>query len=347
MTSVGPRCPDHAQQGKPRLRPPVQVRAQRRALSFRTTQPVVTWGLVAVNVVVYLITVAQGAGINQPGGSLFFKWVLYGPAVKDGDWWRLITAMFLHAGILHIGLNMLALVWLGGPVERYLGPFRYLALYFVSGLAGSAGALVVSPNSITVGASGAIFGILGALLIIEYQATGSLAGQAMSLIVINLIFSFTFSNISIGGHVGGLIGGILAMLAMSQGGRRHVAYGSPGAIGVAGLLAVGIASVGVAYWAVNRAPAPQPFGAAAPAAVRHIAGAGRVTGSSPVRWTSSTLATRIHARNARNEINVIAPVGLKKPVVLTDNAPSRSTAAATSDSHPNHSGSTLVRFVAT
>ena len=91
---------------------------------------------------------------------------------------------------------MLALWWLGQPVEAALGRARFLLLYFVAGLAGSAGALLLTPNAVTVGASGAIFGILGALLVLEYQATGSLAGQAMTLIVINLAFSFAFARTS-------------------------------------------------------------------------------------------------------------------------------------------------------
>jgi membrane associated rhomboid family serine protease len=251
MTPVGPRCPDHATAGKPTNRPPVQDRARRRASYLRTNAPIVTYGMIGINVLVYLITVAQGAGINNPGGSLFTKWVLYGPAVANGDWWRLLTAAFLHASIIHIGLNMLALGWLGAPVERYIGSVRYLGLYLVSGLAGSAGALIATPLSYTVGASGAIFGILGALLIIEYQQTGKVTGQAFTLILINLAFSFTVAGISIGGHIGGLIGGILGMLAMSRFGRGHVAYGRPGLVGWVGLLAVGIASVAVAYWKVR------------------------------------------------------------------------------------------------
>jgi membrane associated rhomboid family serine protease len=223
----------------------------RRAASLSTEQPVVTWSLIAVNVVVYLITVAQGAGINSPGGRLFAKWVLYGPAVANGDWWRLITAAFLHANLLHIGLNMLALVWLGAPVERYLGHLQYLALYLVAGLAGSAGALLATPTGITVGASGAIFGILGALLIIEYQATGNIAGQAFTLIVINLLFSFTVSGISVGGHIGGLIGGIAAALALTRFGRTRLAYGRPGLVGVVSLVGVGLLSILVSYWKVR------------------------------------------------------------------------------------------------
>jgi membrane associated rhomboid family serine protease len=251
MTPVGPRCPDHATQGRPTLRAPARQRAARRAAYIRTDQPFVSWGLIGLNVLVYLITVGQGMGINSPGGTLFAKWALYGPAVANGDWWRLLTAAFLHANILHIALNMLAVGWLGAPVERFIGHLRYLALYVVSGLAGSAGALIANPTSVTVGASGAIFGILGALLIIEYQATGSLAGQAFTLIVINLAFSLTTNGISVGGHVGGLVGGVLAMLAISRFGRGHVAYGRPGLLGVAALVGVGLLSVAVSYWKVR------------------------------------------------------------------------------------------------
>ena len=251
MTPVGPRCPDHATQGRPSVTAPARQRAARRVAYLRTDQPFVSYGLIGLNVLIYLITVAQGAGINSPGGSLFAKWVLYGPAVANGDWWRLLTAAFLHANVLHIGLNMLAVGWLGAPVERFIGHARYLALYVVSGLAGSAGALIANPTTPTVGASGAIFGILGALLIIEYQQTGNIAGQAFTLIVINLAFSFTVSGISVGGHIGGLIGGILAMLALSRFGRAHVAYGRPGLLGIAALVAVGVLSVAVSYWKVR------------------------------------------------------------------------------------------------
>jgi membrane associated rhomboid family serine protease len=261
MTPVGPRCPDHATTGRPTRRAPVQQRAMRRASFLQTGQPIVTMALIGVNVLVYLITVAQGAGINSPGGSLYDNWALLGgPGVIDGhlyggvaqgDWWRLLTAAFLHGSILHIGFNMFVLYVVGGAVENFMGAGRYLALYLVSGLAGSAGALVVNPTALTVGASGAIYGIFGALLIIEYSQTGTLAGQAMTLIAINLAISFTIPGISWGGHIGGLIGGILATLAISRFGRGHIAYGRPGIVGIAGLIAVGVASVAVSYWKVR------------------------------------------------------------------------------------------------
>jgi membrane associated rhomboid family serine protease len=247
MTPVGPRCPDHATAGRAGT---VKQRA-RIAMPRPRSTPVVTWGLIAANALIYLVTVAQGAGINQPGGRLFAKFILFGPLVAAGDWWRLLTSAFLHANLLHLGMNMLALYWLGAAVELYLGPARYLALYVVAGLAGSAGALVVNPLEPTVGASGAIFGIMGALLIIEYQQTGQLAGQAMSLIAINLVFSFAVPNISYGGHIGGLVGGVLAALAMSRFGRGHLAHGRPGVAGLLALVAVAAGSVVVSYWKVR------------------------------------------------------------------------------------------------
>jgi membrane associated rhomboid family serine protease len=247
MTPVGPRCPDHAFAG------PAGSAQQRVRMRMPrvTTAPYVTWSIVAANVLVYLITVGQGGGINNPGGEVFVKGLLYGPAVANGDWWRLISAAFLHGNLVHIGLNMLALYWLGSPVETYLGHLRYLAVYVVSGLAGSAGALLVTPTEPTVGASGAIFGIMGALLVIEYLQTRQLAGQALMLIALNLLFTFSIPGISIGGHLGGLAGGILSTLALARFGRGHLEYGRVGVAGIAGVAAVGVASIAVAYWKVR------------------------------------------------------------------------------------------------
>jgi membrane associated rhomboid family serine protease len=244
--AVGIRCPDHAGSRRPVNPPRIVSRTSRGA-----TQALVTKSLIAINVGIYLVTVTQGAGYNAPGGELFDKMFLFGPYVAQGDWWRLITAAFLHASIVHLGFNMLALWWFGAPVEEYLGRARFIGLYLVSGLAGSAGALVLTPHSVTVGASGAIFGILGAMLILEWQTTGRLGGNALTLIVINLALSFAFANISIGGHIGGLIGGLLATLAFSRWGRGHAAYGRLGLAGVAGLVLVAAASIAISYWQVH------------------------------------------------------------------------------------------------
>jgi membrane associated rhomboid family serine protease len=211
---VGIRCPDHASVGPGKAPAPTRT-AQAAGRRVGGLVAPATMTLVGINVFVYVVTVFQGGGISSPGGTMFEKGALVGVLVSDGEWWRLITAMFLHASLLHLGFNTLALYWLGSIVEQAIGTWRFVLVYFAAGLAGSAGALIFSsPFAITVGASGAIFGIMGALMILEYHATGSLAGQAMGLIVINLALTFTIPNISIGGHLGGLVAGILATFAL-------------------------------------------------------------------------------------------------------------------------------------
>jgi membrane associated rhomboid family serine protease len=215
------------------------------------TEAIVTRVLVVFCVAIYLITVAQGTGLNDPGGELFSDWALFGPLVDHGDWWRLITSAFLHGSLIHIIFNMLALWWLGAPVEMVLGRVRFIGLYLVSGLSGAAGALIDNPTAVTVGASGAIFGLLGAGLILEWQATGSLGGNYLTLIVINLAISFAVPGISIGGHIGGLVGGTLATLAFSRFGRGHAAYGRLGVIGAVSLVVIAVGSVLISYWKVR------------------------------------------------------------------------------------------------
>jgi hypothetical protein len=123
---VGLRCPEHAGKTRgPKVGGRQLVLPQTR---IGGTEALVTKALIAINVVIYLITAVQGNGLEQPGGSLWNNWALYGPLVHHGDWWRLITAAFLHASIVHIAFNMLALWWIGAPVEQYLGRARFLGL---------------------------------------------------------------------------------------------------------------------------------------------------------------------------------------------------------------------------
>jgi membrane associated rhomboid family serine protease len=250
---VGIRCPDHA--GTTSSASARTVRRVRTA-SAAGTDALVTKALIAVNVGIYLLQLGMGASFNANTGWIFEHGALvanaiYGngqPAgVANGEWWRLLTAAFLHYGPLHLGMNMLVLWFVGGPIEAAIGRVQYLLLYIVSGLAGSAGALVVSPHAITVGASGAIFGLFGALAVLEYQRTGVvIGGPAFTLIAINLVFSFVLPGVSWGGHVGGLIGGALGMLALS---RLPRAFSTEYA-GVLGLIAVGVLSIAVSYWSV-------------------------------------------------------------------------------------------------
>jgi membrane associated rhomboid family serine protease len=249
---VGIRCPDHAgvAQG------PARVTTGVRRAAYEGSGALVTKTLIGLNVLVFLINLAQGSTLSRVSGSLFEKGALYigspfTSGLADGEWWRLITSAFLHGSLIHLGLNMLVLWIVGTPVEQAIGRGRFLALYIVSGLAGSAGALLFDPGAITVGASGAIYGILGAALVLESQGSHVLGGQAFGLIVFNLVLTFAIPNISIGGHLGGLAGGALAMLALSRFGRTHAIYGRPGLVGVVGLIAVGLVSVLVAYLRVQ------------------------------------------------------------------------------------------------
>jgi len=271
MAPVGIRCPDHS--GKPQGVQRVTKGVRRAA--FDGTAAKVTKALIGINVAVYVAELAQGGGVYGVNSTIYEKGFLYAPFVAQGDWWRLMTAAFLHYGPFHLLLNMVGLYWFGSLLERRIGSGRFVLLYLVSGLAGSAGALVVSPTSATVGASGAIFGILGAALVLERQGTPIFGGSVVGLLVINLAITFAFrGSISVGGHLGGLVGGVLCTLALSRFGRGHAAYSRPGALGIGAILAIGAASVAVGLWAADRAQPALPSSNAPPAvAVRNDAAA--------------------------------------------------------------------------
>ena len=252
---VGIRCPDHSgkAQGSRRVVQTVQRRSSRNP-------GIVTTTLIAINVGIYLLQLAGGAPVNANAGWIYEHGALFIRAIDSsgevvglaqGEWYRLLTAAFLHYGPIHLAMNMLALWWIGRPLEDWLGPARYLLLYLVSGLAGSAGALVASPGAITVGASGAIFGILGAAIVLERQGTYVLGGSALTLLIVNIAFTFAVPGISIGGHLGGLAGGALCILAFSQLGRRSAVYGRMDVLSLASIAAVGLLSLAVAYWKVR------------------------------------------------------------------------------------------------
>jgi len=244
MAPVGIRCPEHSgrAQGVQRMTRGVQRKA------YEGVGAPVTKILIGINVAVYVAELLQGGGVNGTKSSIYLHGVLWAPFVADGDYWRLLTAAFLHYGPFHLLLNMVALWWFGSLLEERIGSGKYLVLYIVSGLAGSAGALLIDPLTPTVGASGAIFGILGAGFVLERQRDYVFGGSALGIIVLNLVFTFSISNISIGGHIGGLIGGALCALGLTRFGRVGAAYGRPGALGIATMLLVGVASVLVAYW---------------------------------------------------------------------------------------------------
>src|SRR5256886_14664233 len=157
MAPVGIRCPEHS--GKPQGVQRVTKGVRRAALEGAGAK--VNKVLIGVNVAVYVAELAQGGGVYGVNSTIYNKGFLYAPFVAQGDWWRLMTAAFLHYGPFHLLLNMLGLYWFGSLLERRIGSGRFLLLYLVSGLAGSAGALLVSSHRVTVRAAGAVFRIFG------------------------------------------------------------------------------------------------------------------------------------------------------------------------------------------
>lgn len=245
---VGIRCPDHSGEARG------TTRAIQRTQAVTAASPgIVAKALVAVNVGIYLLQLAGGAPVSGAGGAIFENGALYGPLVADGEWWRLVSAAFLHYGFVHLAMNMLALWWFGPPLEAALGSGRFLLLYLAAGLAGSAGALLLSPDAVTVGASGAIYGVFGAILVLERQGTYVFGASVIPLLVLNFAFTLFIPGISKGGHIGGFVGGALAILLVSRFGRRRIVGGVArfDALGYAGLLAIGLLSVAVAYWQVG------------------------------------------------------------------------------------------------
>jgi membrane associated rhomboid family serine protease len=232
-TAVGMRCPDCARQ-----------KTKVRGMGAAVTDPVVTYALIGINVLAFLGT--GGGGGARFGDGALIAW-FPGGGVGDGELYRVVTSAFLHGGILHILFNMYVLYWLGTMLEPSLGHVKFAAVYFASMLTGSFGALLLSPESLTVGASGAVFGLMGAAFTMHRaQGIDPMQSGIGPMILMNLGLSFVLSNISIGGHIGGLIGGALCgWLIFTFGSRSRSLIPAlaicavVGAIGVAGSIAVG------------------------------------------------------------------------------------------------------------
>jgi membrane associated rhomboid family serine protease len=233
-TPVGMRCPECAKQSTKVMR-----------LRDMAAAPRVTYALIAINVVAFL---------TEQGQFTLFGTSIHGKVIEEGvldragvhvehQYWRLVSSGFLHENFLHIGFNMYLLYLLGLMLEPAIGSVRFAAVYFTSLLAGSFGALLATASP-SLGASGAIFGLMGAMVVeLRARRLSVMESGIGGLIIINLIFSFSLANISVGGHVGGLIGGALAGAALRVAGDRYKALGvlacvALSAIAVAGALAV-------------------------------------------------------------------------------------------------------------
>jgi len=234
-TSVGMRCPECARQK-------TTVRAGAAGVG---EDPMLTYVLIGINVLVALGGFLSGASASGGGGLgssalLVDGWVSRA-TIDQGEYWRLVTAGFLHAGMFHLLFNMFALYVLGGMLEPAIGRLRFGVIYFVSLLAGSFGALLLEPVAPTVGASGAIFGLMGAAVIVMRDRGVNPMESGIGLwIGINLLFTFAVPGISIGGHIGGLVGGVLAALAFTEAGRRAR---MPAALPIVLASAIGVAAI--------------------------------------------------------------------------------------------------------
>ncbi len=241
---VGMRCPECAGQ---RTRVTVGVPSEN---AFARAPA--TFVLIAINVIVYLIEVATSHGglTREVDSSLVSEFGLFGPSVAEGEWYRLLTSAFLHASLFHVGGNMLLLFFLGRILEPGIGTVRFLLIYMVALFAGSLGALIATPDGLSIGASGAVFGILSATFVIARgRGVDALASSVGILLLLNLAFSFGVPGISIGAHLGGLVAGAVCAGLIIAGERgmlgAHHRAAELVAMSALGILAV-VASIAVA-----------------------------------------------------------------------------------------------------
>ncbi len=208
--SVGSQCVDCRKAARPD--------ARTRARHWNARQPtLVTYALIAINVMVYFWTASDRGGLREARIGLFERAFLDGSlqGVAEGQWWRLVTCGFLHFSLLHVGMNMLLLFQLGQMLEPAIGRVRFGLLYAASLLGGSAGALLVTPDALTGGASGAVFGLMAAAAVgMKLRGVSPFSTGLGTVLALNLVLTFTLSNISVGGHVGGAIAGAISALAV-------------------------------------------------------------------------------------------------------------------------------------
>lgn len=196
-----------------------------RTLALLTPRIFVTPFLIGVNVVAFVLMSISGVHLMQPAGQDLLKWgANFGPATMSGEWWRLLTCTFVHVGIVHLLFNMWVLATAGPLVERMVGNVGFLLLYLASGLVGSAASLLWNPMLISAGASGALFGVYGALLGMLLRQHGAIPAEALvqlrnsGLLFLgyNLVFGMTQPNIDSAAHIGGLVAGFLWGLVLNQ-----------------------------------------------------------------------------------------------------------------------------------
>jgi membrane associated rhomboid family serine protease len=208
--SVGFQCRACVAEGRSAQRAPRTVTGARLG-----QQPIVTYALIAINVVIFLVSALQAkSGVDMGPSRIFQQGVLSPTLVASGQWWRLLTSGFLHLSVIHIGLNMLSLYFLGVPSERMLGRLRFSVVYLMALLGGSVAVMLfTAETSSEAGASGAIFGLMGAL-VVAFKRFKYDMRQLLIVLAINLYLSFQISGISWQAHIGGLVVGAAVTAAM-------------------------------------------------------------------------------------------------------------------------------------
>ncbi|HZU92038.1 MAG TPA: rhomboid family intramembrane serine protease [Microbacterium sp.] len=221
QAAVGVICPECMKADRS-SRTPAQKKAARRwrgggaTAIARSGKPVVTYVLLAVTSFIGLLQLIPGL-YGPITNTLLFNSIFLDPRLFEP--WRLLTALFVHGGFIHLALNMLGLWMLGQTLEPMLGRARFLSLYLISGLGGSVGVALIAPGISTVGASGAIFGLMAALLIIGRHIGANVTG-IMVILGINLVYGFFVSGIAWQAHVGGLAIGALVAFVFTRTRRR-------------------------------------------------------------------------------------------------------------------------------
>jgi membrane associated rhomboid family serine protease len=234
---VGQRCPDCAKQ-KTKVQTP---------RSIANAAPQATYALIVVNVVAFFGQVlTAGQGFEVRAGRIYEEGVLVEPLVADGDLWRLASSGFLHEDPVHLLLNMVLLFFLGAMLEPMLGVGRFLAVYAASLFAGGLGVILEPQFSQTIGASGAVYGLLGAAFVVMRQSgVNPFQTWVGAILIINVLWTFARPGVSIGGHLGGLVGGALAALVVLyalEHRQRALALAGPLAVAVGSfVLAVALA----------------------------------------------------------------------------------------------------------
>lgn len=222
QADIGSRCVGCVRELQPNLR-------TRARFWNAGQQGVVTRILISINALVFMWIIAGGSQGSLMGGTINQRHVDLGLAdvfLRQGEWYRMVSAGFLHFGLFHIGMNMLLLYQLGNLLEPILGRGKFTLLYFAALVGGSAGAIISSPNGLTGGASGAVFGLMTATAVVLYQrGINPMQTGLGATLVLNLVITFAIPGISVGGHVGGaLVGAAVSWVMVEPNWKRSMPW---------------------------------------------------------------------------------------------------------------------------